>query len=473
MLRARPEAILDATLPRSWGLAPNKPQTRAARPELSNSKEIGYARRMNARDILIGSFRAALTAADPSTIVAPHLPNPPVSGRTVVVGAGKASASMARAVESAWPQHAPLAGMVITRYGHGYDPQETPRRIRIVEAAHPVPDAAGETAAKEIFALARSLSEEDLLLVLMSGGGSSLMNLPEEGITTEDLRKLTRDLLASGAPIQDMNVVRKHLSRIQGGRLAALTHARVVCLMISDVAGDDPSSIASGPTSPDLSTFQDALEILHRFRVTPPLSIARHLSNGARGSVRDTPKPGDPLFARVDNRVIGSAHASLSMAAAFFQQHGITPLVLGDTVTGEAREVAKVHAALVRQVRQHHHPFKPPVAIISGGECTVTLANAQGRGGRCSEFLLSLCIELEGAGVCAIACDTDGIDGSEENAGAYMSGDTMQRARKAQLSARGLLDANDAYGFFSALGDLVVTGPTRTNVNDYRAILVT
>ncbi len=427
---------------------------------------------MNARDILIGSFRAALTAADPATILPRHLPAPPQHGRTVVAGAGKAAASMALALDLAWPDQASLSGMVITRYGHGYEPGESPRRIRVVEAAHPVPDEAGETAAKQIFALARSLREEDLFLVLMSGGGSSLLNLPEEGITTSDLKQLTRDLLASGAPIQDMNVVRKHLSRVQGGRLAALTPARVVCLMISDVAGDDPSSIASGPTAPDPSTFQDALEILHRYRVTPPLSIARHLSNGARGSVPDTPKPGDPLFARVDNRVIATAHASLSMAAAFFQQHGITPLILGDTVTGEAREVAKVHAALVRQVRQHHHPFKPPVAIISGGECTVTLANPQGRGGRCSEFLLSLGIELDGLGVSAIACDTDGIDGSEDNAGAYLSGDAMQRARKAQMSPRGMLDANDAYGFFSSLGDLVVTGPTRTNVNDYRAILV-
>jgi hydroxypyruvate reductase len=427
---------------------------------------------MNARELLTGSFRAALTAADPLTIVPRHLPPPPAHGRTVVAGAGKAAAAMAKAVDLTWPSDAPLSGMVVTRYAHGYEDAESPRRIRVVEAAHPVPDAAGETAAKEIFALARSLSEDDLFLVLMSGGGSSLLNLPVEEVPAAELRQLTRDLLSCGAPIQEMNVVRKHLSRVQGGRLAALTRARVVALMISDVAGDDPSSIASGPTAPDPSTFQDALDILHRYRVTPPLSIARHLSNGARGSISETPKPGDALFSRVDNRVIGSAHASLSMAAAYFQQHGIAPLIIGDTVTGEAREAAKVHAALARQVKVHHHPFKPPVAIISGGECTVTLANAQGRGGRCTEFLLSLGIELDGLGVSAIACDTDGIDGSENNAGAWLSSDSLQRARAAGLNPRALLDANDAYGYFSALGDLVVTGPTRTNVNDYRAILV-
>lgn len=427
---------------------------------------------MNVRDILIGSFRAALTAADPLTIVPRHLPAPPVAGRTVVAGAGKASAAMAKAVDLAWPAGAPLSGVVVTRYAHGYPAAESPRRIRVVEAAHPVPDEACETAAKEVFALARSLSEDDLFLVLMSGGGSSLLNLPAEEVPAADLRQVTRDLLSSGAPIQDMNVVRKHLSRIQGGRLAALTRARVVALMISDVPGDDPSSIASGPTAPDPSTFQDALDVLHRYRLTPPLSIARHLSNGARGSVAETPKPGDTLFSRVDNRVIGTAHASLSMAAAYFQQHGITPLIIGDTVTGEAREVAKVHAALARQVKVHHHPFKPPVAIISGGECTVTLAGASGHGGRCTEFLLSLGLELDGTGISAIACDTDGIDGSESNAGAWLSADSVQRARQTGINPRKLLDRNDAYGFFAALGDLVVTGPTRTNVNDYRAILV-
>jgi hydroxypyruvate reductase len=429
---------------------------------------------MNPRELLIGSFRSALTAADPLGIVARHLPRPP-AGRTAVVGAGKAGASMAKAVDLAWPRDAPLEGVVITRYRHGYTGTESLQRIRVVEAGHPVPDESGEAAAKDIFALARSLTEDDLLLVLVSGGGSSLLSLPAEGLSMADLKTVTRELLACGAPIQEMNVVRKHLSLIQGGRLAAMTKAKVLALIVSDVAGDDPSAIASGPTVPDPSTYQDALDILHRYRIGPPLAIARHLSNGARGEHAETPKPGDAVFARVENRVIATAHASLAMAAAFFQQHGVTPLILGDTVCGEAREVAKVHAAIARQVRDHHHPFLPPVAIISGGECTVTLRGANqhsGRGGRCTEFLLSLAIELGNTPMAAIACDTDGIDGSEDNAGAWLAPDAAVRAAKAGLDARALLDANDAWSYFHGLNDLIVTGPTRTNVNDYRAILV-
>ena len=430
---------------------------------------------MNPRELLLGSFRAALTAADPLSIVGPHLPTPP-KGKTLVVGAGKAAAAMAKAVDNAWPAKMPLNGVVITRYAHGYDPTETPLRIKVVEAGHPVPDQAGERAAQEIFAQARSLFEDDLLLVLVSGGGSSLLSLPAEGINMTDLKTVTRELLACGAPIQEMNVVRKHLSLIQGGRLAASTRARVVALIISDVTGDDPSAIASGPTAPDASTYQDALDILQSYRIMPPLSIARHLSKGARGEIAETIKPGDPLFARVENKVIATAHASLSMAGAYFQQHGITPMILGDSVTGEAREVAKVYAALAKQIRQFHHPLKPPVALISGGECTVTLregANGKGRGGRCSEFLLSLALELDGAQcMSALACDTDGIDGSEDNAGAYLAADALARARALSLLPRQHMQNNDAFTFFAALGDLVVTGPTRTNVNDYRAILI-
>lgn len=430
---------------------------------------------MTPRELLVESFRAALTAADPRVIVPPHLPPPP-KGRTLVVGAGKAAAAMAKAVETAWPADAPLDGVVITRYAHGYSGEEALKRIRVVEAGHPVPDDSGEQAAKEIFAQARSLFADDLLLVLVSGGGSSLLSLPAEGLTMADLKSVTRELLACGAPIQEMNVVRKHLSLIQGGRLAAATRARVVSLIISDVAGDDASAIASGPTVADESTYQDALDILNAYRVTPPLAIARHLSNGARGEIAETIKPGDPVLSRVDNRMIATAHASLSMAGAFFQQHGITPMILGDSVTGEAREVAKVYAALVRQIQQHHHPLKPPLALISGGECTVTMRadlETPGRGGRCSEFLLSLAIELNGCdGVHALACDTDGIDGSEDNAGAYLAPTSMQRAAAGGLSARKLLLANDAYGFFAPLGDLIATGPTRTNVNDYRVIYI-
>ena len=427
------------------------------------------------RELLLASFRAALTAADPLLIVPRHLPPPP-KGKTLVVGAGKAAAAMAKAVENAWPADQPLEGIVITRYAHGYEGDDALKRIRVVEAGHPVPDDAGEHAAKEIFAKARSLFEHDLLLVLVSGGGSSLLSLPAEGINMTDLKSVTRQLLHCGAPIQEMNVVRKHLSLIQGGRLAALTKARVAALIVSDVTGDDPSAIASGPTAPDSSTYQDALDILHAYRITPPLSIARHLSNGARGEIAETLKPDDAVFARVDNRVIATAHASLSMAGAFFQQHGITPMILGDSVTGEAREVAKVYAALAKQIQQYHHPLKPPVALISGGECTVTIrpdAETPGRGGRCSEFLLSLAVELEGReNIHALACDTDGIDGSEDNAGAYLAPNSLSRAAAAGLSAKRLLRANDAYGFFAPLGDLVVTGPTRTNVNDYRVILV-
>ncbi len=427
------------------------------------------------RELLLASFRAALTAADPLLIAPRHLPPPP-KGKTLVVGAGKAAAAMAKAVENAWPADQPLEGIVITRYAHGYEGDDALKRIRVVEAGHPVPDDAGEHAAKEIFAKARSLFEHDLLLVLVSGGGSSLLSLPAEGINMTDLKSVTRQLLNCGAPIQEMNVVRKHLSLIQGGRLAALTKARVTALIVSDVTGDDPSAIASGPTAPDSSTYQDALDILHAYRITPPLSIARHLSNGARGEIAETLKPDDAVFARVDNRVIATAHASLSMAGAFFQQHGITPMILGDSVTGEAREVAKVYAALAKQIQQYHHPLKPPVALISGGECTVTIrpdAETPGRGGRCSEFLLSLAVELEGReNIHALACDTDGIDGSEDNAGAYLAPNSLSRAAAAGLSAKRLLQANDAYGFFAPLGDLVVTGPTRTNVNDYRVILV-
>ncbi len=429
---------------------------------------------MSPRDLLLDSFRAALAVADPLQIVPQHLPTPPTSGKTIVVGAGKAAAAMAKAVETHWPSDAPLSGLVITRYAHGYSGAEALTRIRVIEAGHPVPDESGERAAQEILALAQSAGRDDLLLVLVSGGGSSLLSLPAGEISMADLKAVTRDLLASGAPIQDMNIVRKHLSAIQGGRLAAATSAHVVTLIISDVTDDDPSAIASGPTAPDRSTYQNALDILNRFRITPPVSVARHLSNGARGNIAETLKPDDAVFARVDNRIIATAHQSLSMAAAYFQQHGITPMILGDSVTGEAREVAKVYGALVRQIRQHHHPLKPPVALISGGECTVTIRPGnKGRGGRCSEFLLSLAIDLNGLPqVHALACDTDGIDGSEQNAGAVLLDRNFAQAVANGLNPQNLLDANDAFGFFASTGDVIVTGPTRTNVNDYRVILV-
>jgi hydroxypyruvate reductase len=388
------------------------------------------------------------------------------------VGAGKAAASMAVAVEQAWPQ-AELGGLVITRYGHGLPT----RRIRVIEAGHPVPDAAGESAAAEILAQVGQLRAGDLLLVLVSGGGSSLLSLPVPAVKLDELKQVTRALLVSGAPIEQMNVVRKHLSQIAGGRLAAAATARgarALALIVSDVTGDDPADVASGPCAADPSTFADAEMILRRWGVVPPAGVADWLARGARGEVEETPKPGDPRLAGVDNRVIATARASLQAAAAVFAAAGITPVILGDTVTGEAREVAKVYAALVREIRAHDAPFARPVALLSGGECTVTLPpGARGRGGRCSEFLLSLAVELDGAaGVYALAADTDGIDGSEDNAGAWLAPDTVARAAQRGVGARAALDAHDAYGFFAAAGTLIVTAPTRTNVNDYRAILV-
>jgi glycerate 2-kinase len=419
------------------------------------------------RELLLGSFHAALAAADPLKIVPNHLPKPP-KGRTLVVGAGKAAAAMALAVEQHWPADAPLDGLVITRYQHGL----LTNRIAVIEAAHPVPDQSGEKAAQEIFRRVRALGKDDLCLVLVSGGGSSLLSLPAEGITMEDLRATTRELLRCGAPIQEMNTVRKHLSAIQGGRLAAASRAPVLALLISDVTGDDPTHIASGPCAPDPTTYHDALDILQRYEIKAPRSVAEHLTRGARGDAIETPKPGDPLFKRVENRVIATAHDALEAAASHFRRQHIAAAVLGDSVTGEAREVAKVYGALAREIRERSAPWPAPVALISGGECTVTM-RGKGRGGRCSEFLLSLAVNMNGLeGVHALACDTDGIDGSEDNAGVLLAPDSVKRAQKQKLNAAKLLDDNDSYGFFHALGDLVVTGPTRTNVNDYRVILV-
>ncbi len=420
-----------------------------------------------ARELLTGSFSAALAAADPLKTLPAHLPAPP-KGRTLVVGAGKAAASMALAVEQSWPANAPLDGLVITRYQHGL----LTNRITVIEAGHPVPDAAGEQAAIEVLKRVKALTPQDLLLVLVSGGGSSLLSLPAEGVAMADLKQVTRQLLRSGAPIQAMNTVRKHLSSIQGGRLAAASRAPVLALVVSDVTGDDPTHIASGPCAPDPSTYQDAVGILARYAVQPPPAISAHLARGVRGEIAETPKPGDRAFARTENRMIATARQSLQAAADYFRSHGITPAILGDSVTGEAREVAKVYAALAREIRQHGVPWTAPVALISGGECTVTV-RGQGRGGRCAEFLLSLAIDLNGtAGVHALAGDTDGIDGSEDNAGAVFGPDILQRAARKHLDPVGLLEQNDAYRFFEATGDLLVTGPTRTNVNDYRVILI-
>ena len=376
---------------------------------------------------------------------------------------------MALAVERNWPAGAPLEGVALTRYGHGLPT----RRIRVIEAGHPVPDEAGEHAAREMLAAARALGPEDLLLALLSGGGSALLPLPADGVSMEDLKAVTKALLRCGAAIQEINTVRKHLSAIQGGQLAAATRARVLALLVSDVTGNDPTHVASGPCAPDPTTYADALAVLQRYAVEPPAAIRRRLEEGARGARAETPKPGDAIFARVENRVIATARRSLEAAASVLEKAGIAPHIVGEAITGEAREVAKGMAAEVRKIRVRGGPIKPPLALISGGECTVTVRSRTGRGGRCAEFLLALGVELAGVqGVWAIAADTDGIDGSEDNAGALLAPDSLARARAQGLEAAKLLEANDSWGFFSGIGDLLVTGPTRTNVSEYRCILV-
>ncbi len=417
--------------------------------------------------ILTASFQAAIAAADPLHILPQHLPAPPI-GRTVVVGAGKAAAAMAVAVEQHWPWHAPLSGTVVTRYQHGMPT----KRIKVIEASHPVPDGAGEMASREILQLTQSLCVDDLLIVLISGGGSSLLALPAEGLTMEDLKTVTAKLLQSGAPIQEINIVRKHLSAIQGGRLAASTPAQILTLIISDVTGDDPTHIASGPCAPDPSTYQDAINILNRYQINASVTINKHLSLGVRGEIDETPKPGSSVFVLTENRVIATAHQSLKAAASYFNSLRIPAVILGDSVTGEARDVAKVYGALARQIKQHQTPWPAPIALISGGECTVTVRQT-GRGGRCSEFLLALAIDLDAMpNTYALAGDTDGIDGSENNAGALLLPNTLALADKLHLSAQDHLDRHDSFEFFEALNALIVTGPTRTNVNDYRAILL-
>jgi glycerate 2-kinase len=414
------------------------------------------------RDLLRSLFRAAVDAADPMRIVPPHLPAPP-RGRTLVIGAGKASAQMARAVEAHWKQ--PLHGLIVTRYGHKV-PTE---RVEVVEAAHPVPDEAGRQAAARMLQLVRGLGSDDLVLCLISGGGSALLPAPADGLTLADKQQVNRALLRSGASISEMNCVRKHLSAIKGGRLAAAcAPARVVSLLISDVPGDDPSVIASGPTVADPTTCADALAILQKYAITEPAAALEHL----RGGHDETPKPGDPRLARAEAIVIGTPQASLEAAAAAARAAGLNAVILSDAIEGEARDVALVHAAMARHAASHGQPAQPPCVLLSGGETTVTV-RGHGRGGRNAEFLLALTIALDGhPRVHAIACDTDGVDGTEDNAGAVAGPDSLARAAALGLRAKEFLADNDGYTFFSRLGDLIVTGPTLTNVNDFRAILV-
>ena len=409
------------------------------------------------RGFLEHLFQKAIDAARPEKAVGAFLPERP-RGRTLVIGAGKAAAAMAGAVEAAWD--GPLEGLVVTRYGHG----APTRRIEVVEASHPVPDAAGEKAAQRMLQAVRGLSADDLVLCLISGGGSALLAAPAPGLSLEDKRAINKALLASGADISEMNCVRKHLSAVKGGRLAAAAApARVVSLVISDVPGDDLSVIASGPTTPDPTTSADALAILTRYRIAAPEHVLAHLRNPAS----ETSKPGDPAFARVENRLIAAPILSLRAAAEAARAAGVTPLILGDAIEGEAREVGKALAGVALSCRLHGEPARPPVVLLSGGETTVTV-RGQGRGGRNAEFALALALTLGGApGIYALAGDTDGIDGSEDNAGAYVAPDTL-----AGCDGRARLDDNDAYAVFAASGGLVVTGPTLTNVNDFRVIFV-
>ena len=414
------------------------------------------------RKLLRAMFDAAVAAALPSLCLPPHLPPPP-KGRTVVVGAGKAAASMAAAVEAHWP--GPIEGLVVTRYGHAVPC----RKIEVVEAAHPVPDAAGLAAARRILALVGGLTADDLVLCLISGGGSALLSLPAPGIALADKQSISRALLKSGAQIGEMNTLRKHLSAIKGGRLAAAASpAEVVALVISDVPGDDLSVIASGPTVPDATSAADALGVLEKYGIDIPPAVRAHLDNPAA----ETPKPGDARFARVTNRLIAAPQRSLEAAADVARAAGYHPLILSDAIEGEARDVALVHAAIARQIAARGQPAPAPCALISGGETTVTV-RGKGRGGRNAEFLLALALALHGAPrISALAADTDGIDGSEDNAGAFVLPDTLERARRAGLNGAEFLASNDAYSFFEELGDLLVTGPTHTNVNDFRVILI-
>jgi glycerate 2-kinase len=435
-----------------------------------------YDKRMSTEPLLRATFAAAVAAADPLHILPPHLSQPVKGSRTLVLAAGKAAASMSAAVARAWGKN--VEGLAITRYAHGLPASEL-GGIRCIEAGHPVPDEAGEAAAREMLEMAAKLGPQDHLLALISGGGSSLMTVPAAGLTMAELKATNKALLACGAPIEDMNCVRKHLSAISGGRLAAATQAQVHCLVISDVTGDDPSVIASGPCSPDVTTYADAIAVLARWNAQVPERVMQHLQRGVRGEIAETPKANDTCFTRVKTQVIATAHQSLVAAAQYLQTQGYRTLVLGDTITGEAREVAKVHAAMVREALRADTVLgiQKPLAIVSGGECTVTLRNAKSdkpsRGGRCTEFLLSLALELEGVKeVSALTCDTDGIDGSEPNAGAWCDASTLAKVRAQGVNPRDALDNNDAWSVFNASNTLIVTGPTRTNVNDLRVILI-
>jgi len=426
------------------------------------------------RAFLRALFDAAVAKALPGPSLAAFLPAPP-RGRTLVLGAGKAGGAMAAALDAAWPAAAPMSGLVVTRYdsvppAFAAAQARGQARIEVVQAAHPVPDEAGRRAAARILELARGLSADDLVVCLISGGASSLLALPASGVTLEQKQAINNALLKSGAAIDEMNCVRKHLSAIKGGRLAAAcAPARVVTLLVSDVPGDSPPVIGSGPTVPDPTTCADALAVLDRHAIAVPARIRADLESGAL----ETPKPGDAAFAGHEVHLVATPQQSLDAAAALARSAGLAAHILGDDIEGESREVAKVHAALARQVARRGQPFARPCVVLSGGETTVTVKEKGGRGGRASEFLLGSALALQGEpDVWALAADTDGIDGVETNAGAFVTPDTLERARRLAMNGRDHLDRNDAYSFFAGLGDLLVTGPTFTNVNDFRAILI-
>ncbi|MCX7361943.1 MAG: glycerate kinase [Alphaproteobacteria bacterium] len=418
----------------------------------------------DARALLRDLFDAALAAARPATCLAPYVDGlSPPKGRTLVIGAGKASAAMARAVEDRWTH--PLDGLVVTRYGYG----ETCQRIEIVEAAHPVPDEKGRAAAGRMLEMVKGLTPDDLLLCLISGGASALLALPAPGLTLADKQDVNRALLKSGAHIGDMNTVRKHLSAIKGGRLAiAAQPAQVLSWLISDVPNDDPGVIGSGPTVADRTTFADALAVLAKYRIEAPASVRAHLEAGAAGKIEETPKPGDPRLARVQTVTVATPHRSLEAAAALAKSRGIEVLLLGDNLEGEARELGAEHARQAIDLAKRGRP----VVVLSGGETTVTVRGT-GRGGRNVEYLLAQAIAADGAnGIWGLSADTDGVDGAEEIAGALFTPDSLARARAKGRDPKAMLDDNDGHGFFQMLGDSLVTGPTRTNVNDFRATLI-
>ena len=421
------------------------------------------------KNILLDMFNQAVLVSHPANIMKNYIPNVEPSGKVMVVGAGKGSAEMARAYEEAWHKkgYKNLSGLVITRYGH----KKECKNIKIVEASHPVPDQAGLKATKEIIKLIKPLNEEDLLVVLISGGGSSLLVSPIEGVSLEEKQDLTNALLKCGASISEINSVRKHLSKVKGGNLASYAFpAKIITLAISDVPGDDFGVIASGPTYPDNTSCLNAIAVLEKYKI----SCSKNIYESLNSEVSETPDKDDKIFSRSEFKLIAKPQKALLKAAEIVEKNKFSSLILSDSIEGESNDIGMVHAAIVKQVNRYAQPSKAPLCILSGGETTVTIRSKNGKGGRNTQFLLSLAIALDSVdNVYAIACDTDGIDGSEKNAGALLYPDTLKRAHKLGMNPKEFLERNDAYTFFFKLGDLVETGPTFTNVNDFRAILIT